>query len=309
MAGFLACANHSERVATFECLSCRKHVCKDCTRHTWTKDGFVEQCPGCGETMAEIEGAEAHGDARDIPSGHGVAHFLEQLPGTALSVFSQHSLLACFGLAVAVYAILRILLDPTSLLMSFTAVLLVAALQLTTYFHFIYQTALGEEGVDLSRLLEDLGGALLRFGLAWSPILLAMAWFGEQTFGSALFGLVVCLTEPQLIFEATGPATLYVVGILLLPLLTVIAAISHVSSEVLNPAIWIHTLKVLGPTYPVAAAFFYGTYGLERLVWDPMMHKYITFSVVPALALTYLPMLLRARILGLLCEPHLRGHR
>jgi hypothetical protein len=258
--------------------------------------------------MVEVEGAEAE-DAREIRTGHGVAHFLEELPGAALSIFSQHALLACFGLAVATYAILRVLLDPTSLLLSFIAVVLVAALQLATYFHFIYQTALGEEGVDLGRLLEDLGGAMIRFGLAWSPILFAMAGFGEPTFGSSLFGLVVCLTDPQLIFESTGPATLYVIGILLLPLLTVIAAISHQSIEVLNPWIWIHTLKVLGPTYPVAAAIFYGTYGLERFVWDPMMHKYITFAVVPALALTYLPMLLRARILGLLCEPHLRGHR
>jgi hypothetical protein len=259
--------------------------------------------------MLAVDGAEEQGAARDIPIGHGVAHYLEQLPGAALSVFSRYALIACLALALATYAILRILLDPTSILMSFTAVLLVAALQLTTYLHFIYQTALGEEGVDLSRLLEDLGGALLRFGLAWSPILLAMAWFGQKNFGSILFGLVVGLTEPQLIFESAGPATLYVIGILLLPLLTVIAAISHVSSEVLNPGIWIHTLRVLGPTYPVAAACFYATYGLERLLWDPMMHEFVTFSVVAALALTYVPMLLRARILGLLCEPHLREHR
>lgn len=312
VAANLACVNHSDVVALFECRECRLHLCADCVHHRWTPRGFVDDCPRCKIPAQEIAGAAAgQRGGKGIPR-RGPRAFIERIPDFLVFPVTKSPMMICLGLAIITTPILWAIENNMSGILALIGTILIAALELATYFRFVTETAYGKlevTALDLTDLWDDLIGPLFRYIIACLPMIAAIFWFGHKN-GGIFIGLFAMAIDATVIFEDTGPAILYVCGLVLLPLLTVVAAISRSAVAVLNPVVWVQSLRVLGPTYLVAAAAFYLVLLFEVMFWRAMlldlrMENPIPFlTPVLATALGYLAMALRARILGGLCEPY-----
>jgi hypothetical protein len=95
-------------------------------------------------------------------------------------------------------------------------------------------------------------------------------------------------------------------GIALWPLMTMIAAIGKSVIATYNPIIWIKTLRTFGTDYVIGVLLFYAVLVAEALV-IPQIARALTIPLFGALIvqfLAYLPMALRARLLGAICAPY-----
>ena len=311
MAAHLACANHADRVAVFECRQCHKHVCEDCTDRKWSQKGFTDLCPKCAIPMLELtEAMRAIENAGSAPE-RGIRGFLVRIPDFLAFPATPAVLMICLGLAIITTPIYWAIGNNMSMFLALIGIVIVKSFELATYFRFVSQTAFGEkpDTLDITDIWDDLIGPLVRYIAACLPIVAAVIWFGD-TIGSVTIGALVFMMDQTIIFEFPGPATLYLVGMLLLPLLTVIAAVSRSAFDVLNPAIWLQSLRILGATYAVGALAYYLVLAFEIVFWNSMLLELRLDNPVPFVtpvlvnALTYLSMALRARILGVLCEPY-----
>ena len=137
-----------------------------------------------------------------------------------------------------------------------------------------------------------------------------MLW--GQELGSIQAAFILFAMDAALLFDGGGlPAILLCIGVALLPLLTIVAAVSGSVVSVLNPLIWVHAIRILGATYVVGALCFYAVLLVESLVWMPLLLDLRTEVDIPVITtlvtlfLAYLPMALRGRVLGGMVEPFL----
>lgn len=309
MLSYLACVNHSETVAIYECKACHKQLCGECSKHSWTPAGFVENCPDCGELLREnAEAMEAVANTSALPQ-RGAKEFVRRLPEFLAFSVSSPVLILCGGLAVLTAPLYWAALHQIWITMILVQIAGIAALEAAMYFRMVEFTANGKP-LDPIEMWTGLWASLIRYIVAASPIILAIAWFGEQL-GSMEVGFLLVVIEPSIIFQATGPAILFVIGIIILPLTTVLAATGNSPLVVLNPSLWLRMLAIFGTTYIAGAVAFYVVLAIELLLWHPILWDLYTWNPVPfvtpvvAMGLMYMGMALRARVLGGLCEPFL----
>jgi hypothetical protein len=316
MATKLSCSGHPSRNADLECTACRDFLCRECGIPIRSARGETFQCPNCQGLLRPLASAyvPAGGGSAFVPEP-GATAYLRRIPEVAPYALQQSVLFALLGLAL----INSVLYWAGSYNISFAygilAVIIAKGLEVAIYFHVVHQSAFGEEQFeppDFTTFWDDLFAPLLRYLAAVSPIWIAALWYGESQFDSPLAGLLVFFVDPLQIFDAPGPAALLTLGVALLPLLTAVAAVSSSVLDVLNPVTWVKILRAFASTYLAAAVAFYAVLAFEVLVWvRVLLYIRAHFSVpvvtsVVTLALAYLPMILRGRLLGALCEPYVR---
>ncbi len=315
MSALLDCVNHPHTPALFECKQCRAHVCKECAKHIWQDDRFVDLCPKCDNELDEIPGvAERMQRAAEAPEP-GPVSFAERIPKFLSFPFTGSVLVMCVGLAVFTAPLYWAVRNNISPVLAILGMMIIRGLEISIYFRFVQKTAYGEREMtppDVTDLGQDFVEPLVCYVVALLPCIAAIGWYGELHYDSVLFGLLLFEADPWAILDYTGPAVLLVAGVALLPLLTMIAALSRSPASVLNPALWAHSLGVFGSTYLVAMIAFYAVIAFEYLGLLPILVRFrqdVDIPVVTSvltLTIAYLAMSVRARILGGLGEPYLR---
>lgn len=331
MGAKVACANHLEAVAELYCPQCDKHLCPQCTRHFWAGTGFVDQCLACQAVLRRLDDNRMVAGSRkpmnaDVPAG-GAAAFVERLPQILGYPIKPSVLLTLGGLALITAPLSWALGSGAGMIGSvlipyrigqahygLLGWMIVVGLEISIYFHMVMRTAHGQEDLqapDFDNIFDDLLAPIGRYVVAFSPILAGMLVYGKLQHDEALMGFVL-LFKPTLVLDQPIAAALFFGGIALLPLLTAIAAMSGSALSVLNPKLWAESLRVMAPTYPVAAVCFYGVLAFEYLWYSPFLMQDLRPELdIPLLgswlvfALSYLPLALRARILGAMCQPYL----
>lgn len=321
MGAQFACGNHLQAVAEFYCPTCDKHLCKDCTTHLWVARGFVDQCVACkamlqhiGAKQVTAPGAKKAGNP-DTPLA-GARAFLEQLPAILSYPFKTSVLFTIAGLALLTAPLMWATGNNISGILGLIGFFFILGLEIMIYFQIVMRTAHGEEEMespDFDNVFDDFFAPVGRYILALSPIIAGMFVFGEAMLDNALLGALVLLLKPSLVFEHNLAAVLFCSGVILLPLLTASAALGRSASAVLNPALWIQNLKIMWATYPIAVAAYYVVLAFDFLVFRELLFMDLAPSIpIPILgtwlivSVSYLPMVLRARILGAMCRPYLR---
>ncbi len=306
----LSCDTHAAATAAFECPSCRSHLCEtECSKRIWAAGGFVHQCVRCDAMLRPLDQDEV------TPVAPGPRAFLDRLPELLMYPVRQSTLLTLLGLAL-ITTPLRWGVSQTKLHgLAVLGIILIEALQAAIYFRLVSQTAHGDEDAsppDISEIWSDLIAPLFLYAAALLPILAGFAWMSDQI-GSAEYAAHMLLTRPAAMWAHKGPLVLIVFGLFMLPLFTAIAALSRSPAPVLLPSVWKRFGEIMGGTYAVASAAFFCVLALEVLVWLPFMsylraeHSLPMITAVITTALAYLPMALRARLLGGMIEPY--NHR
>ncbi len=177
------------------------------------------------------------------------------------------------------------------------------ALEAGVYFRIIETSAHGDPDLTPPDA-TDIIGPLARYLAAVAPIVGAFVWAGVSLMrGGAVRSLA----------DLHGPLILLGVGLLFLPLLLAIAALSRSLLAMYDPRVWVRTLRRFGADYALAVVLFYALL-LGEQVTGFFVALAIIQSPVPVLpvilgyALLYVPMALRGRLLGALCEPYM-GHQ
>ncbi len=315
MRGFISCVNHAGQPALFECRECRMHACRECVKHTWTPSGFIDECPRCHVAMPPIHGVAERLAQQASAATPGAAAYLARLPEMLAFPANRSVLIMLIGLVMINGPLYWAVENNFHGYLALVGIGIVKALEASVYFRFVSQTAFGVKEItapDVTDLADDLLGPLLRYIVAGAPILIAIIWYGLAAFDNVFSGLVIIGLSPARILDYSGPAMLMLAGLALWPLLTVIAAVSNSVLAVLNPAVWVSSLRTLGSTYVVAVLAFYAALGFEYFALVPVLyklqmeHSILILTSAVSLLLLYLSMALRARLLGGLCEPYFR---
>lgn len=299
------CAEHPERRAAFQCPECRSTVCADCTHHAWASNGFIDRCQACDVPLTQLVTSKSSHrfDQRT---------YLERIPDVVATLKRPSNLWLMAGLTLLTAPLtgaIIYIMDPA---LAFMGQVLIFGLEAVAYLTVITQTARGDIDVqppEFTDIQEDFVRPMLRYLAASLPIVVGVIWFAFESI-SALRVLDVIGGHPQALFDQPGPALLVVIGIALFPLTSIIAATCYSISAVLNPLLWIHCLRTLGTDYFPAMVVFLGVLGFEIFVWLPWMYELYWQLNIPVLVLavttflSYLPMFLRAHLLGALVAPH-----
>lgn len=288
----------------FRCPECERAVCDDCTHHAWTSTGFIDRCLACDVPLVKL-GKDRTGLRRARLS------YLQRATEAVTLLGNPSSLLLMAGLTLLVAPVVGVLQYVFDWGMAMLGRALVFALESTVYLAVIAQTASGESEVhppDITHVEDDVVRPTLRYLAASLPIAIGILWFVTES-TSSLRLLDVVGGQPQALLDEPMPALLIVVGMFLLPLLTLVAATCYSISAVLNPVVWVRALQVVGSDYFLAMVLFHSVFAFEVFVWLPWLADLYWQLDIPVLVLVattflgYLPMFVRARLLGLLIEP------
>jgi hypothetical protein len=311
MSRSITCSVHPEQLAAFRCPQCHKDQCVSCADHRWMGSGFADMCRTCEVRLAPLE---QRGRAPDVTPPPGTRAYLARLPHFAAFPFQRSTLLILLWVAPTVWVLrwLRVLafgyLGTMALVFSLAA-------DIALYIHFVTRTALAEEGLrpeDFDDLRRSVIAPAARYALALVPLGLGLLWLFVDSLSlveAAIFDELRAGWSVDVLLASPGPVLLIAAGLLLLPLLTIIAAMGSARS-VLDPRMWLVVLRNVGPTYPAGVMAFYVVWAVEYFVWLPLLDAAAaawSFPVITSVAvifLSYLPMALRARLLGGIIEPH-----
>lgn len=259
--------------------------------------------------MTAVDGA----DGSPTPE-RGPLSLLARLPAVLRFIARPSTLMMLAGLTLLVLPTAWAVRNSGHLFIGSLGLALIFALEASIYFRIVVQTSYGEEDVNPPELMDlhtDLFAPAWRYIVALLPIVLGIFWFGEQAYSSIMVGVIAFTGDPLLILDYPGPTLVLGVGVLLWPLLTVIAAMSTSALDVLNPATWAHSIRILGVTYIVGAIAFYLVLVVEALALKPAAAWFVGEVDIPVITngvvlfSLYLPMALRGRILGATVEPYL----
>jgi hypothetical protein len=112
------------------------------------------------------------------------------------------------------------------------------------------------------------------------------------------------------IMDYAGPASLLLIGLLLWPLLTAIAAMGTFW-DVCNPAVWYQWLRTMGSTYVIGAVFFYVALFFEYVIVGKVLAEVRAEMDIPVITavvtttLAYMTLAWRARVVGAMCRPYM----
>lgn len=230
-------------------------------------------------------------ETKDVDS-----HLIFRL-GDVITYLAQPSVwIVMIGLAVIVT-----LIDVMAFgLFSFAVTIFIAGVEVSIFFQIASSSAQGAKHLqapDFLSIFDSVIYPILLVIVAAAPMLLAGYWATSQLFQGFPDGW------PH------GPLALFLAGVALFPLLLTIAAMDRSVERVLNPAVWVESLRAFGTSYLVAAAGFYVLWLVEVFVFARAATQIESAPMfgasVPALIVFYIPRILRYRLLGALCEPFL----
>lgn len=290
----ISCGTHPTVDARHACSTCRTQFCDACVTAVGPPGKQVAQCKRCGGLATPLTSplSPHRARVRAIPAGT----LASRLPGTLAYLGGLDLLFTLAGLAVLV-ALLKV--------GGFLFGLFALGLECVVAFRIVSTSGAGAdrfEAPDGDELGEVMGAAV-RYLVALLPLILSLVWFAMSTHAKAP------VPSPGTLLANLGPPALAILAsIILWPLFTVIAAMSNSSLAILNPLIWVKTLRIMGRDYVVGALAFYAVFALEIFAIVPLaaaVNLAIPFvGIVLALFITYLPLALRARILGELVRPY-----
>lgn len=300
----MVCARH-QRDATLFCPGCSTHYCYSCAQHVWSEKGVSGQCPTCKVILEPF--GRGRPDGASALSRFG--SFLAQLP-LVLIYPLRPSVLFALALLSGLSWLMWFYL-PQSMASVMIASLIIGGLSWAVYFNMIECTACGLEDLPLRSLLGVVRPVMwmvaahlpITAGGIWLAIATARSWSDWLRPDDISFAIL----------EANpGPAALILLGVLLLPLLLALAALTRSFFAILNPANWWRVLRIMGITYLFAASAFYALYLAHIFLYDPYVRAQIPSlledSAMATLAiyfLGYVPMAVQARLLGAMCRPYL----
>ncbi len=300
MGGTWACSEHPSRTAPYFCPRCKTHVCDDCATPTEAGRRQVYQCKKCDALLSRAGSGESTG-ARHAPP------IWERIPDIFTYVTRPSVWLVIVGMAV-LWWVLRYI--------PFGGILM-GGIEAAVFFRVLESTAFGAEDLDppdFSSVWDDLMSPLLRYIAAVFPIIFAIIW-GAAEFFNTLYALKAGGSPSELFDGMVGPVVLLFVGVALLPLLFAVAAIGRSVLSMFNPAIWIQSIRTMGVEYLVGSAFFYVALAVEVFVVFPLALQIygvvdiVFVGPVISFSVAYFPMIVKARIIGAMCEPFMdRGH-
>ena len=304
MQGAAVCERH-QRTATLSCPGCGARYCYSCVQHVWSEKKVAGQCPACKvilEPCGPGRGEGASGLSR-------FGSFLAQLPLVLIYPLRSSVLLALALLSGLSWLMWFYL--PQSQASVLISMLIMGGLSWAVYFNMIEHTACGEEGLPLRSLL-GIVGPIIWILAAHLPIMAGSVWL-TMVAGHTWAERVRLDDISFAVLEAhPGPAALILLGVLLLPMLLALAALTRSFVAILNPANWWRVLRIMGITYLFAAGAFYALYLAEIFLYEPYVKAQVPLLLeAPALAtlavyfLGYVPMAIQARLLGAMCRPYL----
>ena len=289
------------RAAYATCPSCHIDLCDKCIEHTWTGNGFSDLCPQC---RGPIETSRRGGPRIAVePGAHG---FLAQLGDIATYPFHPSVLLTLLGLSVLIWAIGWI--GHIGAMFAFAATA-------SMYFHIINRTSRGEEYLDppdFRNFSEDLLRPVMWYIVSYVPLLAALALASYVLYDAVEFGAIASgeLGPSALLEAGITPFALALLGFLLLPLVTAIAAMDRSVLAMLSPLRWVYLGRLIGSTFVVAAGAYYTVSLVELVVFQMWMAPGLASLPIPFL----IPILIhligaifmawQARIIGGMCRPY-----
>ncbi len=310
----IVCPRHADAAATFECPDCRAFACGRCAKTLVVRNKPIAQCPGCGGMLrAMVVTSGASRAARDARQ-HQVREvsLVGWLTDAARYVTRPSVLIAMVGLAV-VAGICLWVSDRTIALYGAFMVLLARALEATTYFHVVERSAFGDDELappEYDVFWDSVLTPVLRYLVASLPLLAGLVWYAVASDTGTRAPLLLA-ADPWQLFDHRGPAVVVCAGLLLWPLTTLVAAITRSLTSTLHPLVWIDTVRAMGRDYALATVGFLAILAIETMVWMPFVMEFAarvpsTFLAAILVAfLGYLPMVMRARLLGTAVEPHI----
>lgn len=273
--------------------------------------GFADLCRTC---QTPLVSRARRGHSSGIAPVPGTRAYLYRLPQFLAFPFRRDTIVILLWVAASISLLrwLRLVLPGR---LGVMAMAFAVCIDIAVYVHLVTRTALGKPGLrpeDFDDLQQSVFAPAGRYLLALLPIGAGVLWYvwdrvvvpADDLAGSSY----AILTEAS----ALGPTLLIAAGVLLLPLLTIIAAMGSARS-VIDPRMWLVALRGVGPTYPAGALAFYAVWAVEYLLWLPLLERAAGAVSIPVVTtvlvtfLSYLPMVLRARLLGGIIEPH-RAH-
>jgi hypothetical protein len=307
------CSNHPANEARFECVPCRRYLCYVCAKRIQTRNTTADQCPRCGALATPLGGMAGEGKIAAMQKAISMHRPLVSRLGDVPAYLARPSVLLVLGGLALVEAPLRWAASHTFGLLSIIAFFLVLGLEAGVYFHIVERTAFGEEDLEAPELTHFLDFILLpviRYAIAVAPLVAGIIWLTIRLAMSLQGGMADFARRPTMVLDHSGPLALILVGLALWPLLTIIAAMTKSVFQMLNPVVWIATLRQLGLDYVVGCIGFYTVLGIEVFLWTPLLFAFQMkvqiwgVTSVLVLFLGYIPMALRARVLGAIAEPH-----
>ena len=314
------CAAHPGLPSEFFCNSCRAHYCAECVTHL--ERGKVDQCVHCQAVVrpnndAYTRATRPNDFYQAVAPAPGAAAFIHRLTDMLSYPLQQSVVLNLFALSIFTAALGWAVAYNISGILGLLGALFILMLEATTYFHIVRRTAVCERELnppDITDVFDDFVAPGIRYLAVSLPIIIAACWYGDIRFDSWLVGISV-FADITVILDYPGPAILMVAGVVLLPLLTAIAAISESFSAMFNPVVWYQSLRLLGDTYLAAVVVFYAVLAFQLFVWIKILvaiQLNIEIPIVTTVAvqlLSYFPMALRGAVIGGMCAPYMNGPR
>lgn len=310
--GILRCATHPSAAAPFYCPSCDASYCQDCV--AYIARGKVDQCTKCNAIVRRIPQSGERSLSNDrTPPPRGAPAFLDRLGEIIRYPIQSSVVMVLVGLAIFTSVLGWAVGTNISGVLALLGLLFILGLEASVYFHIVRRTALGDDQLDppeVENLVDDFFAPAFRYVVACSPIVAALFLYGEERFGSVWMGLTV-LVEPWPVLDYPLPAALLIAGILLLPLLTAIAAISESAVATLHPGLWLQSLRTMRGTYLAGTVVFYAVMALQYFVLNRALFEIAATVDIPFVTtlfvttVSYLPLAMRAKVIGAMCEPYM----
>jgi hypothetical protein len=288
------CVTHRESDATFFCVECGLPWCDRCVEHRWEKTLYRDRCRRCGAVVDNFVGSKKI---------DGVGDYLDEIRDVVRLPFRHGVLFTLIGLAIITAPLNWAIGNNISGILAGLGATIVFGLEASIYFNILRQVAYGADEIhppDFTDFISDIIAPLRNYLMALVPIIAALVWAAIAVHDD-IFAFF--FMDRKDITEAVGPTVLLAIGILLLPLLTIMAAMSASALSVLNPVGWVKGLRVVGAKYVPGALLFYALLCLETFVLVPMALKLTVIPVAGSLVgslVLYCTMAIRAGVLGTL---------
>jgi hypothetical protein len=298
------CSNHLDNQASYECVPCRRYMCNLCVKIVRLPNTSVEQCPRCGSLAQRMGPLRQSQVASVIRQTQGHGSLISRLADTPAFLARPSVLLVLLGLSV-----FQMLLSYGGL----PGAMVSLGAEAWVYFSIVELTANGRNDFDarIDNVVDDIFMPMFRYLVALLPILIGVISFALEYSQNLRAGVETFEADPRMVVRYVRPLAIILAGLALWPLMTAIAAISKSIFDMLNPMVWVQTLRDMGTDYIVGAIAFYVVLALELFLWEPIVRTaalkvpmpFVTVTLVVFLG--HIPMALRARILGTMSEPYL----
>ncbi len=289
------CAAHRDQDAKYYCPHCDLSKCSNCVQSVWQNNLASHRCRQCNNVVEHYA----------LPQSVGtIADYVAMIPEMFQFPFQRSVLMVLIGLSLLMAPLDWAIGNNASGILAQMGRVIRFGIEASVYFHLLRRVAFGSKDFsapDFTDFYDDIIAPLWNLVFAFIPVIAAMIWAAVSLYDSvfSLFSV-----DPKDVFGLAGPAFALAVALLLLPLTTIIAAMSASRLQILNPVEWVKTLQLIGWQYPIGAGLFYVVFFAEVFVLVQLQTTLLAIPVLGRLIgvmVVYTAMAIRAKILGSLC--------